>query len=145
MIPRDLFPRLTPTNHRITSSASPDYNCVAWSADDTEHWWQPGAFWPVETLPDECGLAVLEQAFASLGYEPCGLDSGLESGFGKVALYASGLFYTHAARQLPNGRWTSKLGSAEDIEHETPEDVAGGVYGDLMRIMKRAVRASPGA
>jgi hypothetical protein len=145
MIPRDLFPRLTPANHRVTSPASPDYNCVAWSAGDTEHWWQPGVFWPVEWPPDDGGLAALEQAFVSLGYEPCGLDPSLGPGFQKVALYASGLFYTHAARQLPNGKWSSKLGSAEDIEHETPQDVAGGVYGEVMRIMRRATEAPAGA
>jgi hypothetical protein len=36
------FPRLTPGNHRVTSPATPAYNCVAWAAEDTEHWWQPG-------------------------------------------------------------------------------------------------------
>lgn len=34
----DAFPRLTPHNHRITSPASPDYNCIAWSVGDAEHW-----------------------------------------------------------------------------------------------------------
>ena len=144
MIPRDLFPRLTPANHRITSPASPDYNCIAWSAGDTEHWWQPGVFWPVETPPDAYGFGALEHALVSLGSEPCGLDPGLETGSEKVALYAAGLFYTHAARQLPNGKWTSKLGSAEDIEHETPENVAGGVYGEVMQIMRRATQAPRG-
>jgi hypothetical protein len=56
-----------------------------------------------------------------------------------VALYGTALTYTHAARQLPTGKWTSKLGKGEDIEHDTPEDVAGGVYGDVMQIMKRPV------
>ena len=44
---------------------------------------------------------------------------------------------THAARQLPNGKWTSKLGKAEDVEHESPEDVAGGVYGEVVQFMRR--------
>ncbi len=145
MIPANLFPRLTPANHRVTSPASPDYNCIAWSAGDTEHWWQPGVPWPVEPHPDDYGLGVLEQAFASLGYEPCALDAGLEPGFAKVALYASGLFYTHAARQLPTGKWTSKLGNAEDIEHDTPDDVAGGAYGEVLRIMRRAAPVPPQA
>jgi hypothetical protein len=45
--------------------------------------------------------------------------------------------YTHAARQLPDGQWTSKLGKYVDIEHSAPEDVAGGVYGEVMQFMKR--------
>jgi len=34
MIVSDDFPRLTPENHRITSPADPEYNCIAWSAGD---------------------------------------------------------------------------------------------------------------
>jgi hypothetical protein len=64
-----------------------------------------------------------------------------------VALYGNDLLYTHAARQLPGGRWTSKLGKAEDIQHDTPGVVAGGLYGNVVAIMKRPLRwdATPGA
>ncbi|MCI0461253.1 MAG: hypothetical protein L0Z62_30260 [Gemmataceae bacterium] len=137
MILSSQFPRLTATNHRITSAADPRYNCIAWSAGDTGRWWQPGVFWPVATPPDDFGLGALERAFQSLGYQDCGMDSLLEPGFEKVALFGSLLLYTHAARQLPDGRWTSKLGREEDIEHETPDDVAGGVYGAVIKVMKR--------
>jgi hypothetical protein len=44
----------------------------------------------------------------------------------------------HASRQLPSAKWTSKLGGSEDIEHDTPDDVAGGIYGEVVQIMKRA-------
>jgi hypothetical protein len=65
------------------------------------------------------------------------MDASLEPGFEKVALFGSSLYYTHAARQLPNGKWTSKLGKAEDIEHDSPDIVAGGVYGELVQVMRR--------
>jgi hypothetical protein len=65
------------------------------------------------------------------------MDVSLDVGFEKVALFGYSLYYTHAARQLPNGKWTSKLGKAEDIEHDIPDDVAGGVYGGVVQIMKR--------
>ena len=61
-------------------------------------------------------MRALEKAFRSLGYEACP-DESLEPSFEKVALYGFGFFYTHAARQLANGKWTSKFGKAEDIEH----------------------------
>jgi hypothetical protein len=136
MIPNDDFPRLTPDNHRGTSPATPEYNCVAWSASDTARWWQPGVNWPVEVADDDAGVGVLEKAFSSLGYQDCP-DGSHESGFEKVALYGSSLFYTHAARQLPNGEWTSKLGRSEDIEHDSPDDVAGGLYGEVVQCMRR--------
>ena len=84
------------------------------------------------------------QAFQALGYETC--DTGvLEAGFLKVALYAQGSLYTHAARQLPNGKWTSKLGRLEDVEHDSPEDLAGGVYGMVTGFMKRELGSDIGS
>jgi hypothetical protein len=130
------FPRVTPENHRPTSPASNEYNCVAWAAGDTENWWQPGVYWPAGTPWNEYGIGVLEAAFRSLGFEPCDDDS-LQPGFEKVALYGNNSVYTHASRQLPGGTWTSKLGKAEDIEHETPDVVAGGIYGEVVVIMRR--------
>ncbi len=60
----DDFPRLTPQNHRITSLAGPDYNCVAWAAGDVEHWWQPGVYWlPPDWPHDDFGMGALEQLF----------------------------------------------------------------------------------
>jgi hypothetical protein len=133
------FPRLTADSHRVTSPATTDYNCVAWSAGDTERWWEPGVYWPVPA--ETYGPEVLELAFRSLGYEPCP-DGSPEPGFEKVALYAAGAFYTHAARQLPSGKWTSKLGRLEDIEHDSPDDVAGGAYGEVLRFMKRPLASA---
>jgi hypothetical protein len=136
MIPLDEFPRLTDANHRLTSPESNDYNCIAWAADDIGNWWQPGVYWPIPVDPEETSLSALQAMFTFLGYEPCA-SGALESGFIKVALYSAGKFYTHAARQLPSGKWTSKLGKGEDIEHDSPDDVAGGIYGDVALYMMR--------
>lgn len=132
------FPNLTPVNHRVTSPATAAYNCIAWAAHDTARWWQPGVYWPEPIDPFDCGLEVLRRAFRLLGYEDCP-DGTLEAGYEKVALYGESALYTHAARQLPSGRWTSKLGACEDIEHDRPKDVADGVYGPVCGFMRRAV------
>ena len=136
MIPLDEFPRLTDTNHRVTSPESKIYNCIAWAAGDTANWWQPNVYWPVPVDPEAAGSSVLEQVFASLGYAACA-DADFSAGVEKVALYASGKLYTHAARQLPSGKWTSKLGKGEDIEHDTPADVGGVLYGEALVFMMR--------
>src|SRR5262245_33296141 len=130
------FPRLTRENHRQTSPESKKYNCIAWSAEDIEHWWQPGKYWPIEAQSDDFSIGVLAQLFKTLGYIDCAMDFSLEPGFQKVALFGDSVYYTHAARQLSDGRWTSKLGKAEDIEHDSPQDVGGGVYGELFQVMK---------
>lgn len=138
MIPHDDLPRLTKDNHRSISPRSVGYNCVAWAAGDTEHWWQPGVYWPTEASRDDHGIGALEEAFKALGYEEC-LDGRQEPGCEKIALYGYGFTYTHAAHQLPSGKWTSKLGKGEDIEHDSPDDVAGGVYGEVVAFMRRPV------
>jgi hypothetical protein len=37
---------------------------------------------------------------------------------------------------LANGRWTNKLGKAEDIEHEL-RDLEGDFYGTVVLVMQR--------
>jgi hypothetical protein len=55
----------------------------------------------------------------------------------KLAIYAtSDGRPRHVARQLPNGRWTSKLGRLEDIEHEL-EGLSGELYGTVQKFMQR--------
>jgi hypothetical protein len=75
-----------------------------------------------------------------LGYLVCDQDQ-LETGYEKIALFALADLPKHAARQLPSGRWTSKLGPMEDIEHALL-DLAGIVYGSVVLVLKRPVSKS---
>jgi hypothetical protein len=134
----DLFPKLNADNHEITSPKTIKYNCIAWAAGNTDHWWQPGVHWPMEASRDDYGLGNAVAAFKSLGYEECD-DGTPEDGFMKLALYGSSMMYTHAARQLPDGRWTSKLGQLEDITHTTTDVIECGAYGEVVQYMERAV------
>jgi hypothetical protein len=77
--------------------------------------------------------------FTTLGYVPCS-GEGPEPGFEKVALFARDGVPTHAARQLLNGRWTSKLGLREDIEHDL-HAVSGELYGSVVLFLKRVTTA----
>ena len=132
-----LLPRLTADNYRETSAATWDYNCIAWALGITDAWWwpSPDRYWP-ENMPREESLPSFLAAFATVNFLPD--DSPvLEPDVEKVALYALGPKRTHAARQLPGGWWTSKLGPAIDIEHATPDAVAGGMYGEVVIILSR--------
>jgi hypothetical protein len=86
-------------------------------------------------VPREERLEAFRLAFATLGYEVCG-DDRLEAGFEKVAVFARLGVPKHAARQLPGGRWTSKLGESEDIEHAL-DDLTGTLYGAVALVLKR--------
>jgi hypothetical protein len=133
-----LFPRLQTGNYQVTSPADRDYNCIAWAANDNESWWWPDPadedYWP-EGVPREETLTAFLAAFATLGFLPGG-DEAAEEGFEKLALFVKVGVPTHAARQLPSGRWTSKLGRAEDIEHDL-RDIEGDIYGTVAVILRR--------
>lgn len=139
-----VFPGLYSSSFRVTSPATRDYNCIAWAADDTERWWWPdddpendAIFWP-PGVPLEETLDAFAATFKTLGYDEC-FDEKCEPGVEKIALFAIGRIPTHAARQLPSGRWTSKLGFREDIEHEL-HGVCGDVYGTVVLLFKRQRR-----
>lgn len=44
----------------------------------------------------------------------------------------------HAALQMPNGRWRSKMGKGPVIEHYSPDSLSGGLYGQATIVMRRA-------
>jgi hypothetical protein len=134
----DYFPNLKSAGYAVTSPPTGDYNCIAWAAGVTDDWWWPDPLrtsgWPA-TAPREETVAAFIEAFRTLGYAS-GADDTLEEGFEKVALYALAGTPKHAARQLADGRWTSKLGELEDIEH-TLTGLVGTWYGDVVQILKR--------
>jgi hypothetical protein len=142
------FPGLRGTVYQVTSPEDDKYNCIAWAAGDTMDWWWPdeadhpdSAYWP-PGVPREETVEAFRATFATLGYVIC-TDDQLETGYEKVALFALAGMPKHAARQLASGRWTSKLGPMEDIEHGL-QDLTGTVYGAVVLVMKRPSPAAVG-
>ena len=127
---------------RITSLQDTGYNCIAWAAEGNDRWWWPAQeyYWPEGVTREETVTAFI-RAFETRGYLPCG-DGALEDGFQKVAIYAkSSGVPTHAARQLPNGEWASKMGSDCDIEPSTIDAVrdwpGGRFYGSVAAYLRK--------
>jgi hypothetical protein len=133
-----LFPDLLRTGYQITSPPDPVYNCIAHAAGATDSWWWPDPsgfdYWPPGVVRERT-LAAFIAAFATLGYAPCP-DGSMEPGWDKVAVYATDKGPTHAARQLSNGRWSSKLGPDDDIEHAL-DGLCGSLYGALVQFLRR--------
>lgn len=140
---RKSLPALTTENYRLTSPASWDYNCIAWALGVTNAWWWPvpGRYWPAQTTREE-SLASFIAVFTNNGYVQC-TSTDLEIGWEKVALYALDGRPTHAARQLPSGAWSSKLGPSVDIEHANLDALAGGDYGQVVAVLRREYVAPP--
>ncbi|MGW2604508.1 DUF7689 domain-containing protein [Streptomyces mirabilis] len=134
------FPALKTSEYGLTSPQDGRYNCVAWAAGDKSKWWDPsgegGTYWPPGLPVGNFEVSEYYQryidAFASIGYDQCGSHE-FEEGFEKVAIFE----IAHVARQLPDGRWASKLGVMEDIEHDHLGSIEGRCYGRVVAVMRR--------
>lgn len=142
-LPPGEFPQLTAQNHTDTSHASQRYNCIAWAAGDDTRWWWPDAanigYWPPSVERQET-IAAFMQAYAVQGYRPCA-DGSFDPQLEKLAIYgflsAGDIYPTHAARQLSDGKWTSKLGNFKDISHDTLDALVGPKYGSPVCYLSR--------
>jgi hypothetical protein len=134
-----LFPQIHEGNHRKTSDPDSSYNCLAWASHHTDRWLdplKPMGYWPPD-VPLRLTLNNLTIIYGAEGWSRC--DSpDVEPGYEKLAIYTDrrGL-PLHAARQLANGKWTSKLGELEDIEHDDLQIFDGSSYGTPARYMRR--------
>ena len=133
------FPLLRKFGYTVTSPRNNKYNCIAWSLHDDAKWWwpKPPWYWPT-SVPRIATVSAFTMAYALQGYAIC--DSReREDGFEKVALYiGSDGLVTHAARQLQDGSWTSKLGAEFDISHSL-EAIECQTYGTISTILRRAL------
>lgn len=133
----EAHPGLKGSGYEISSEISDTYNCIAWAAEDDSKWWShtPGNYWPAG-VPRSPEVGALVQVFESLGFSNCETD-GVERGFQKVAIFALSGGWTHAARQLENGLWTSKIGQFEDITHPSLDNLSESIYGSVHCVMRR--------
>ncbi len=123
----------------VTSPQTSSYNCIAWAFDDNTKWYWPDPddmyFWP-NNIPRTVEITSFIELYKLIGYEICN-SSLLENGFEKVALFLDNFDSpTHAAKQLSNGYWTSKLGCEYDIQHSI-NSMNNSVYGNAKIFMSR--------
>ncbi len=117
------------------------YNCIAWSVRVNYRWDWPAPNTRPATVRD------FDAYYARYHFRPLptGLDYRVVPGMEKVVLYGHvrpgrRIEPTHAARQLSDGTWTSKLGQAPRIRHLTPEALNGTSYGQPVKVYYRMVR-----
>ena len=137
---------LAADNYAVTSKQTrmvkKKYNCIAWTFGKKNKWWEPadypGYYWP-KGVPRDGSTKAAIKLYEKFRFKICA-SIAKEDGFEKVAIYYDDDDYTHVALQLPDGKWTSKLGDFEDISHESLDALCGGSkdeYGKVFCIMKR--------
>lgn len=141
------YPNLhdNPESYEVHSEETPrrDYNCAAWALEITDAiWWPlpsaPEYYWPEGARRDDT-LEAFAEGYRLYDFEICDTPD-LEEGYIKIAVFADGDEPLHVARQLPDGRWTSKLGLTwEDIIHDNLEGVSRPDYGRPRLFMRKRV------
>jgi len=134
-----VFPLLAGTNYSEESAPSDIYNCIAFAIGDLNNWWWPrkgyGMYWPPGfALSDS--VDVLVKIFEDHGYSACDTPEH-EDGFEKVSIYSRDDRFKHAARQVASGRWASKLGEEQDIEHDSISHIESVAYGQATHFLRR--------
>lgn len=141
------FPSIDVEGYNETSPETWDYNCIAWAAQDQDNWWWPDGqingkhvYWP-SGAPKQLSIRAFSRAFRTLGYRVCN-DGDLDPGYEKIAIYIDGRGApSHAARQLPDGMWTHKMGPSIDVT-TTLAAVEGPKYGTVARYLRRKIITS---
>ncbi|MGH6917459.1 MAG: DUF7689 domain-containing protein, partial [Geminicoccaceae bacterium] len=126
---RQYFPLLSDIEKKKTSDPDVRYNCIAWVFGDTRRVWWPNkkrCYWPLATS-GKSRLEAFKQLFARAGWTETA-NSAVEPKLQKIALYVLLGEPTHAAKLLPSGWWSSKLGPDIDLAHKLDE-LKGPVYG----------------
>lgn len=138
------LPGLAGGSYRVSSPIDGRYNCAAFAAEDQNRVWWPAldAYWP-DTVRRVDTIDAFVEAFHHLGFEPCDLGDQ-ERGVDRIAIYADAQgLPQHVARQRPDGKWVSKLGSSVDIEHENARALEGELYGKVVSLLRRVSDVAP--
>jgi len=134
------FPSLVGTDYSEESDPTDIYNCIAFAFGDTQNWWWPkkgyGMYWP-PGFPISDSVETLTKIFEVHGYSACD-HYEQESGYEKVVIYSRDGRIKHAARQMKSGRWASKLGEEQDIEHECAVYKEETAYEIVTQALRRA-------
>jgi len=136
------FPNSLGSPFGITSPKDKFYNCIAYVYGDYRRWYWPSSFlvppyfWP-PAIPRVVHVNSFIQLYSSIGYQVC-QHGDLQAGVEKLAIFGfDALRPKHAALQLVDGNWSSKLGENHDVSHSI-QNISGGTYGNVLAYMSRA-------
>jgi hypothetical protein len=97
----------------------------------------PGVYYWPDNITRSYELESSIRAYGTEEFRNCA-NGALVEGVEKIAFYLNPYgFVEHVARQLPDGRWTSKIGDHEDITHASIDALSGDEYGQARHFMER--------
>ena len=123
------------------NTESEKYNCISYSLGLWYKWsWPTGneyRYWPIPNKTET--KKAFDEFYLHHGYSLIDINNiGYESGYTKVALFVKDNIPKHAAIQLDNTHWESKMGFYEIIKHKLNE-LEGGIYGNIIQLYSKKI------
>ena len=137
------FPNSERDKFKHHSEETTEYNCIAFALEIQDKWIDPETqdpldgtkpWWP-DKIPRDRTLSTFIKLFELYGFQKC-LDKNLEEDYVRIAIFVRGDKVAHAARQIGNGMWVSKLGNGVDCIHSLSA-IHNGMYGVVRQFMKK--------
>jgi hypothetical protein len=129
--------------------ATDRYNCIANSLGNKNEWvfpsfkkadflelYQEQSYLPLGEMDYSHQPELEKVVLYGVGPSDPGYQSTIRGAIGRYE-YEHGLLITHAARQEPDGLYSSKFGAEELIATSSPDDVAGESYGRPLVVLAR--------
>jgi hypothetical protein len=133
---RKLFPLLT-DYELIPNSESMEYNCISHTLNinnDISWPFDNNNYWPVSR---DLTKESFDKFYEFHGFEKMNLlDFSYDPKYIKVALYTNKGIPTHAAIQVDEFFWESKIGELGIIKHDLFE-IEDNVYGEVTQIYRK--------
>ena len=120
----------------IPNTKDDNYNCVGYSLEINEfvsH--HIGRYW-IDSIERSGSINNLIKVFEYFGFERS--DSSVEEGYKKIVIYGNRGFASHAAIQLDDIWYQSKMGEYEICKHKL-EAIEGILYGYPKVWMKKKI------
>lgn len=137
------FPNISLSNSTVVGFGTSRYNCAGYAFGDTKRWWWPSSpeygeyeYWP-EGFSRNHSVQNFDELFEAVNATevPEKFWNDVHPGWVSIALYVDDdNVPMHLARLADDGRWISKTGAEELIEHEHLEDIGGGLYGHVAKV-----------
>jgi len=133
---RRQFPNLT--DFELYENTSDLYNCISHSIGmKVWAWPKEGGhrnYWPISNMNED--KKSFDEFYAYHGYNICNMDFRYNPNYSKIALYGKDNNPKHAAKQIDEIWWESKIGQSEIIRHKL-FDLEGFKYGDVIEIYQK--------
>lgn len=122
----------------LEGTSSPHYNCISHTLNIKNKWSWPKSvdsdnYWPISNISET--IDAFDEFYEYHGFTKTNMNK-IYLGKNKIVLYSIGEIPKHAALQIKDDLYESKMGRGEIIRHD-PFDIENSIYGNIVRLYEK--------